>query len=259
MSPSPVQPPPPPLVLHQEDEFQERENARLRREVFEVNDREARRLQEAMETRGEVAEAVLRVVTTAAISAAKFHAAAATLKETPPEGGEDTVDGDGGGRGGGGGGGGGGRGSKPAPRKAVVPLMGSKLWDEGDPALPAIRARFAPHRVRYFLDMEFGGFTALMKVGVESNGEGVQRLLDAGANPDVETSKGCTALSWAALMGHRDIIFILLKAGAKLDYPSITEGLTPLMQAVLHNRVECVLLLLQVQFERLVPVYSRRG
>ncbi len=209
-----------------------------------MNAREAERLSEAMHVRGNVTDSVLKVAASTALTAPAFHAAVATMKKLgefkalhasseatakaraasgPP--------------------------SPPAGRRGVVPLMGSKVWDDGDPKLPALRKRYST-QPRYFLDMEFTGFTPLMKVAVEGSAEAVQRLLDAGADPDVETSKGCTALSWACIMGHRGIVFVLLKAGAVLDYPSVTEGLTPLMQSVLNNRVDVVLLLLQVQFER---------
>jgi hypothetical protein len=208
----------------------------LRREVFEVNEREAARLRAALDTRGEVYPAVAAVLASCALPAPKFHAAAATLRPGDPGG--PPIGGGAGGMGGAGRG------------KGVVPLMGAKVWDEGDPALPALRTRFGPGRVRYFLDMEFGGFTALIKVAMEGRSDAVQRVLDAGAHPDVETSKGCTALSWAALMGHRDVVFVLLRAGAALDYPACTDGSTPLMQAVMHDRVDVVLLILQVMFER---------
>jgi ankyrin repeat protein len=102
----------------------------------------------------------------------------------------------------------------------------------------------------YYLDAEELGFTALIKASVEAEPEALQKLVNAGATVDLETSKGFTALSWACVMGHRDIVFVLLKNDAIIDYPSVTEGKTPLMQAAANGRVECVILLLQSVFDR---------
>jgi ankyrin repeat protein len=71
-----------------------------------------------------------------------------------------------------------------------------------------------------------GGYTALMLAVSNNHTHVVEALLDAGADVNhVETTRGWTALIWAANLGHRDMAKILLFRGAEpavKDY----EGLT---------------------------------
>ena len=80
-------------------------------------------------------------------------------------------------------------------------------------------------------------------------------LILIGATIDLETVKGFTALGWACILGHRDVVFVLLQHGAIIDYPSFTEHKTPLMHAAYNGRDESVHLLLQVIFERFAAIF----
>jgi hypothetical protein len=73
----------------------------------------------------------------------------------------------------------------------------------------------------------------------------VRLLLDAGADPDVPTHRGMTALSVAVRScgAGPDVISALIAAGADLEDGS-GAGLSPLMVAIQEERTEIALLLL---------------
>ncbi len=192
----------------------------------------------AMDTPGRAAEAIVKVLSCATLQHGTFQSSIATMRALG-EALDDAPESAGGGA------------PRPGARRPrrAVPLIGARTWDDGDPGLVLLRERLYSEP-RFYIDKEYRSFTPLMKVCIEGSADAVQALLRAGANVDVEARKGFTALSWACIMGHRAIVFILLAAGAMLDFPSITEGKTPLVHAVINNRLEVVLLLLQVMFER---------
>ena len=68
-------------------------------------------------------------------------------------------------------------------------------------------------------------------------------LLNARADFNAVDSRGCTALSRAALAGHLDCVELLLAADADARRVDI-HGHSPLMLAVLNKRVDCAKLLL---------------
>ena len=219
--------------------------ARLRRDTLVVNDEHIRRLTDALRTRGMCTPAILAIVRTSTLTRAKFNEATAAF--TPSELNGFAA-------------------SKPSSRdgsragsrvgsasgagkRRLVPAMGKRVWEEGDPALPSLREKWATEP-RYYLDAEELGFTALIKCSIECDTDAMMQLIAAGATVDLETAKGFTALSWACILGHRDVAFLLLRHGAIIDFPSITEGKTPLIHAAFNGRPECVLLLLQSIFDR---------
>jgi ankyrin repeat protein len=57
--------------------------------------------------------------------------------------------------------------------------------------------------------------------------ECVQKLLDAGADPNVFELDGWSALHWAARDGHLAVSELLLEKNAQLDHPA-RDGNTPL-------------------------------
>jgi len=79
------------------------------------------------------------------------------------------------------------------------------------------------------------GFTPLMIAAWTGRVDAARRLLDYGAKTDNrDTTKGRTALMWAALKGHAAFVRLLLKRGAD---PALQDnaGLTAAMLAEKHN------------------------
>ncbi|KAK3386051.1 ankyrin repeat-containing domain protein [Podospora didyma] len=73
----------------------------------------------------------------------------------------------------------------------------------------------------------------------------MQRLLDAGATPRLQGPGGSTSLFWAALKGHREVVDLLIRRGAKGDVNQPNaKGLTPLMVAAQHGHHGVVRVLL---------------
>ena len=69
------------------------------------------------------------------------------------------------------------------------------------------------------------------------------KLLSQGAEIESKDQDGMTALVWAAINGHREIVDFLLTHGADKETPN-TVGSTPLRLAVLYNQPEIVTTLL---------------
>jgi len=78
----------------------------------------------------------------------------------------------------------------------------------------------------------------------------VQLLLDAGADVDSKDIYGWTALMWALLYGHKDIVQWLLDAGADVNAKN-TYGQTALMWASSNGHKDVVTLLKQHRGKRI--------
>lgn len=98
------------------------------------------------------------------------------------------------------------------------------------------------------------GDTALMNAARAGSADGVRALLAHGADPNAtETSKGQSALMWAAAENHAAVMKALIDAGAKLDERSRPGtlvnpdegGFTALQFAARSNAAEAVRLLLR--------------
>jgi ankyrin repeat protein len=78
----------------------------------------------------------------------------------------------------------------------------------------------------------------------EGDVERVKKLLEKGANPNIQDEVGRTPLRNAAFKGHVDVVKLLLEHGAD---PNIQNeyGDTPLHMAVYWGRVDVVKLLLE--------------
>ena len=74
--------------------------------------------------------------------------------------------------------------------------------------------------------------------------------MQSGADANVETRRGHTALSWAATCGHTEVLNVLIGAGANLDYQSKYEGRTALMHACYNGKSEAVSLLLDAIIDK---------
>lgn len=80
------------------------------------------------------------------------------------------------------------------------------------------------------LDSESVGQTALMLAMINDQRQTAQRLLAGGAHVNVVAADGNTALSWAALKGHSDLVALLLAHGARSRLQN-RAGHTPLALA----------------------------
>jgi ankyrin repeat protein len=67
----------------------------------------------------------------------------------------------------------------------------------------------------------------------------VRRLLDNGANMEERSATGARPLHWAALLGHNEVAWLLLKAGADKE-AQCNEGGTPLHYAADKGMLEVV-------------------
>ena len=79
--------------------------------------------------------------------------------------------------------------------------------------------------------------------------KGLELLLQAGAEKDLQDRIGKTALQGAATLGHTKIVQLLLQAGADKDMRD-QSGKTALMEAACNGHTEIVHLLLQAGAEK---------
>lgn len=78
----------------------------------------------------------------------------------------------------------------------------------------------------------------------DRNSDRVLEFLNKYKNSVDAMSDGATALRFAAIYGHIDMIILLLKNGASIDKKD-ANGMTPLMCAALNNYTDVVALLLE--------------
>ena len=87
------------------------------------------------------------------------------------------------------------------------------------------------------------GTTALMFAAIAGHSQIVKALLDGGANPNQANTDGHTALIAAVVVGHSQIVKILLAGGANRNQAN-TDGSTALIQAALAGHSQIVKALL---------------
>ena len=87
------------------------------------------------------------------------------------------------------------------------------------------------------------GNTALIWAAREGDSEIAQALINAGADPDLQNERGYTALIWAARGGHLEIAQALINAGADLNLQN-EWGDTALIEAARKGNKTLVSLLL---------------
>lgn len=71
----------------------------------------------------------------------------------------------------------------------------------------------------------------LLKAAADGDLAGVSAALAQGANVDAKDEYNNSALNWAALWGHEDVVEKLLEAGADLENKGSGGGMTPLANA----------------------------
>ncbi|MDQ3754779.1 MAG: ankyrin repeat domain-containing protein [Acidobacteriota bacterium] len=93
----------------------------------------------------------------------------------------------------------------------------------------------------------FAGFTAMMLAASKGQLQTVRILLAAGANPNVSVATPhagtINPLIWGVLSDNKEVVEVLLKAGAEVN-PQATDGGTPLLFAVQSGEIEIIKLLL---------------
>jgi len=58
---------------------------------------------------------------------------------------------------------------------------------------------------------------SLFRAAVKGDMPKTKELLELGVNPNSATFRGATALGWAAHHNHKEIVNLLIKAGAEVD------------------------------------------
>ena len=89
------------------------------------------------------------------------------------------------------------------------------------------------------------GKTALYVACQQAHYSIASMLLNANANPTIETRNGWTSLLFASSKGYTNIIQLLLQHGADVNYKSTVTGTTALVLASTYGHTETVKLLLE--------------
>lgn len=93
------------------------------------------------------------------------------------------------------------------------------------------------------LEIPYSG-DSFVEYALEGKTSVVKLFLGAGISPDTRDEEGYTALMWAAMAGHSDIVSLLLDKGADQDARDKHHGMTALMHAAREGRTDVVELLL---------------
>ncbi len=131
--------------------------------------------------------------------------------------------------------------------KGNIADVKSLLMAGGD---PNARQLFTPIRL-YFLPFTVidsdasNAMTILMLASQAGSMEIVEYLLANGAEIDVITATGCTALNSAIDKSHMNIAKLLISRGADVNIRSPFDGATPLLLATLEQKLDFVKLLLE--------------
>jgi ankyrin repeat protein len=87
--------------------------------------------------------------------------------------------------------------------------------------------------------------TALQMAVLEGNSQSVRRLLELGANPNLEDSRGCPPLYNAITNDNLEVARLLLEHGANPNAVEKVMGTPPLLCITVDNKVELMTLLLK--------------
>jgi hypothetical protein len=137
----------------------------------------------------------------------------------------------------------------------ISPLMLAALRDDGDAVVKRLLSRGANPAPAVGLaaianatslrllvdagapiDVKRGEFAPLHGAAVRGNLASAQLLVERGAALDARDGMGRTPLMWAAQMGHREVVELLLAHGADANVVETFSGTTALMQAAASDR-----------------------
>ena len=92
-----------------------------------------------------------------------------------------------------------------------------------------------------------GGESALHLAAQSKENEGtiVRLLLSHGADPNIATSESWTPLHWAAYLGKRESVKLLITAGAQVNIQESRFGHTPLVTAARTGHLDVIQILLE--------------
>ncbi len=121
-----------------------------------------------------------------------------------------------------------------------------ELAEQGD--LNGLDALLARHRQPDARDS--CEWTPLMKAALHGHEAIVARLLDAGAKVDAIDKGGYTAVMLAASNNHAKVVDLLLKRGAMADHQETTKGWTALIWAAKQGHAAAVATLLAHHADR---------
>jgi len=127
--------------------------------------------------------------------------------------------------------------NQPSPSRESASTSSSQINSEGDNTQRSVST---PEESTHFTSPE----PVLIDVASQGNQQETQRLLDAGAKPNVADERGWTALMMATLHGHTSVVRLLLKKGADVNLSNSTGG-TALMMAALQGQDNILQLLLE--------------
>ena len=88
---------------------------------------------------------------------------------------------------------------------------------------------------------------ALLKAAVKGDALETEALLQAGADVDAISNSGQTALMYAVMRNHIEVVDLLLDAGADVNAKIKSSGATALMYATMHGYTEVMRLLLNAE------------
>ncbi|MET0069061.1 MAG: ankyrin repeat domain-containing protein [Candidatus Thiodiazotropha sp.] len=99
-------------------------------------------------------------------------------------------------------------------------------------------------------------WTPLMKAALNGHYEAAKRLIQAGADVNQADKGGYTSLMLAASNNHPDLVELLLENGADIDRVETTKGWTALIWAAKLGHQEAVMRLLSYPVDREIADFS---
>ncbi|KAJ1705306.1 hypothetical protein NYO67_12541 [Aspergillus flavus] len=97
----------------------------------------------------------------------------------------------------------------------------------------------------YKFNIKFGGSSSLRWYSRKGYTLPIEALLKRGADLECTNERGWTPLTYAACLGHKDVVRLLLEKGADFDNDDHPYGRTPVIWAAMNGHEDVVGLLLE--------------